>query len=348
VDGQWFFNNLLGGNGPCVLFGSPTGCGIVYKLSPPKQKGDQWRETILYSFEGGNDGYFPWGDLVFDKHGNLYGSTRYGGGRGTTCNLYFGGNCGTVFKLSPPKRKGGAWTEKILYNFAGGSDGADPNGGLIFDAKGKIYGTTYFGGSETQICQEGSGGTGCGTVFRLDPPTREGGKWNETLLYLFYRFQNRPDGANPGAGVIFGRGGDLYGTTVAGGNDGWGIVFELKRPSGRSVHWTEAVLYRFNDKNDCMAPWGGLLFDAQDNLFGTTSAGYPTYGNVFEMKPPTRKGGAWTFSVLHGFTGSPDGAASIANLIFDRAGNLYSTTQYGGTGTACGSGNCGTVFEVSP
>jgi len=142
--GNLYGTTTLGRNGGCVLLGSRVGCGTVYELSPPMQKGDPWTETILYNFQGGKDGYFPRGDLVFDKQGSLYGATDFGGGKGTTCNIYYGGNCGTVFKLSPPKQKGSAWTEQILHSFAGGTsgkksgDGADPNGGLIFDSKARF------------------------------------------------------------------------------------------------------------------------------------------------------------------------------------------------------------------
>jgi hypothetical protein len=108
-----------GGSGPCVLFGTPTGCGTVYEPSPPKQKGGAWTESVLYNFQGGKDGDLPSGTLVFDKAGNLYGVTLFGGGKGTSCDIFYGGTCGTVFKLSPPKTKGGNWTEKVLHSFAG-------------------------------------------------------------------------------------------------------------------------------------------------------------------------------------------------------------------------------------
>ena len=147
-NGNLYGTTAYGGSGTCLLFGDNVGCGVVYELSPPTQKGGQWTYTVLYNFQGGKDGLFPWGDLVFDSHGNLYGATQFGGGKGTTCNQYFDGNCGTVFELSPPKQKGGKWTEKILHSFAGGTDGANPNGGLVLDGNGAIYGTTYFGGNE--------------------------------------------------------------------------------------------------------------------------------------------------------------------------------------------------------
>jgi hypothetical protein len=93
------------------------------RFSPPKQKGGAWKETILYSFPTAKQGYFPNGDLVFDSAGDLTGATIFGGGKGTTCDEFYGGNCGAVFELSPPKTKGGKWTEKVLHTFAGGTDG---------------------------------------------------------------------------------------------------------------------------------------------------------------------------------------------------------------------------------
>jgi hypothetical protein len=126
IDGQGNLYGVTayGGTGDCVLLGVSAGCGTVYELSAPAEKGGAWKETILYSFPTAKQGYFPNGNLVFDGAGNLYGATTYGGGKGTTCDAFYGGNCGTVFKLSPPKTKGGNWTEKVLHSFAGGTDGA--------------------------------------------------------------------------------------------------------------------------------------------------------------------------------------------------------------------------------
>ena len=112
-----------GGTGPCLLLGGPVGCGTVYELSPPAQTGDPWTETVLYSFQGGNDGFIAFGDLAFDKVGNLYGATLFGGGKGTTCDSLYGGQCGTVFELSPPQVNDGHWTEKVLHSFAGPAPG---------------------------------------------------------------------------------------------------------------------------------------------------------------------------------------------------------------------------------
>src|SRR6202142_3766840 len=170
------------GTGPCQLFGGQVGCGTVFKLSPPTVSGGSWTETVLYNFQGDKDGQFPMGNLVFDSAGNLYGATYYGGGFGS-CNDPFFQHCGTIFELSPPKKKDGKWTEKVLYSFRNKKDGANPNGGLVFDKKGALFGTAYFGGKEGGDCRGGSGGTGCCTVFKLKPPATKGGKWTLQLLH---------------------------------------------------------------------------------------------------------------------------------------------------------------------
>ena len=153
------------------------------------------RRPSCTAFPTSKQGYLPNGDVVFDKSGNLYGATVFGGTKGTTCDAYYGGQCGVVFEISPPKQKGGAWTQKVLHNFPGiasgkqDGDGAEPNGGLVLDSKGTIYGTSYFGGNGTAVC----GSIGCGTVFSLTPPTKQGGVWTEKILHRF----SGPDGAEP-------------------------------------------------------------------------------------------------------------------------------------------------------
>jgi hypothetical protein len=128
------------------------------------------------------------------------------------------------------------------------------------------------------------------------------------------------------------------------------VVFELSPPSGKSHAWTETILYRFADGDDGANPMAGLTSDTHDNLYGATyrGSGGSVYGNIFRLVPPEGAGGTWKFSVLYGFSDLPSGAASAATVIFDKAGNLFSTTQYGGTGTGCGQGNCGTVLELEP
>ena len=232
--GNLYGVTAYGGTGNCKLLGILYGCGTVYELSPPQQQGGAWTETILYSFPTAKQGYLPNGNLVFDSAGNLYGATEFGGGKGTTCDEFYQ-YCGAVFELSPPKSKGGKWTEKVLHAFKSGTDGAAPNGGLVFDNKGAIYGTTYGGGTEGGEC--GSGG--CGTVFKLAPPNVKGGLWTEEVLD---RFNPGISGAaQPAVGVILDKGGNLYGTTVGGGTAGRGRFSSLLRVlavSGGSACYT--------------------------------------------------------------------------------------------------------------
>ncbi|MGA8492873.1 MAG: choice-of-anchor tandem repeat GloVer-containing protein [Terriglobales bacterium] len=343
--GNFYGVTGYGGSGPCVLFGTATGCGTVFELSPPAQEGGAWTETVLYNFQGGKDGDLPTGPLAFDKAGNLYGATEFGGGKGTTCDAFYGGNCGTVFELTPPKSKGGEWTEKMLYSFAGIGQGkqdgygAEPNGGLTLDSKGKVYGTTYIGGYN---CPHNSN-QGCGTVFELKPPTAKGHPWTEEQLHIF---KNSNDGAQPGTGVVMGARGSLYGGAEGGAKEG-GVVFRLAATSGGP--WTETILYAFT-----VAPEGGYdptvaRFDASGTIYGTTNVGpgESLAGSVFRLRPPSREAASWQISVLHGFTNNPDGAFPNTPLTFDSSGRIYGATQFGGTGQSCQRG-CGTVFAVSP
>jgi hypothetical protein len=329
------------GTGNCILFGARVGCGTVYQLKPPTVPGGAWTESVIYNFRGGNDGQLPLGDLVFDAAGNLYGATEYGGGFGS-CNAPFYQYCGTVFRLSPPKKKGGKWTEKVLHSFKSGSDGANPNGGLTFDGQGAIYGTTYIGGN--QGCDSTSG-TGCGTVFRLKPPVTKTGAWTEKVL-LRFKADTRM-GANPTAGVTFGTNGALYGTTSNGGK-GYqpvGTIFRLDPPVKSDDPWTETLIHTFgNGSNGGWTPVAGVIFDGSGNLYGAAAGGgFAFDGTLFELHALNN----WAYKVLYNFAGPPDGELPSANLIFDGKGNLYGTTQIGGTGQSC-QGGCGAVYEVSP
>jgi hypothetical protein len=326
-----------GGTGTCVLVGIKAGCGTVYELSPPTQQGGAWTETILYSFQGGNDGYFPWGNLVLDKHGNLYGATQFGGGKGTTCDIIYGGQCGTVFKLSPPKQKGGAWTEKVLRSFAGGTDGANPNGGLVINTEQAIYGTTYSGGN--QGCKSDSS-IGCGTAFRLTEPTKKRGEWTQKRIHVF---QGRDDGGGPNGSLVCDARGDVYGTAGGGGVGQNGVAFRIAHSTGG--HWTETVLRSFAGGDDGSGPSSGLVFDNSGNLYGTALGGKNHLGVVYRLAPPLH-GTSWSVTILYNFTGSPDGNHPLAGVVLEGAGKLYGTTIWGGTGSAC-QGGCGVVFEAS-
>jgi hypothetical protein len=341
--GNLYGGTGYGGTGKCMIFGGVVGCGTVYELSPPKKQGEAWTETVLYSFKGGKDGQLAGESLTFDAQGNIYGATAYGGGYGS-CNEPYYQHCGAIYELSPPQTKGGKWTETVLHGFKGvkSGDGANPNGGLVFDPEGAIYGTTFIGGYD---CPHNSG-LGCGTVFELQPPSGNTGVWTEKQLHAF---TDKDDGGHPEGGLIFDAKGSLYGTASVGGGSGYGAVFELAGPNGKSGLWKETILYSFRDRNDGANPNAGLIFDSSGNLYGTAYRGLGTsqYGSVFKLTPP-QTGGEWVLDVLYGFHTAGAGAGQPnASLIFDKHGNLYSTTEFGGTGQSC-QGGCGTVFRISP
>ena len=219
--------------------------------------------------------------------------------------------------------------EKVLYSFKdNGTDGYAPYAGLMFDAAGNLYGTTYYGGVH-----------GDGTVFRLSPGA---GGWAETVLYNFCSVDGCADGTWPNAGLTLDAAGNLYGTTWNGGGaSSYGTVFQLAPGAGNT--WTETVLHGFGENGDGHYPYAvGLIFDAAGNLYGTTLRGSEhDGGTVFKLMPGG--GGTWTETVLNRFGDLPRrGSHSQAGLIFDTAGNLYGTTEEGG------AYRCGTVFKLTP
>ncbi len=341
---------------------SPYDLGMVFELSPPSTTGGAWTKTTLYSFQGGTDGTSPRGQLVFDRQGRLYGTTSTGAPLAG----------GTVFRLTPPSKAGSPWTETVLYDFAGGTDGQNP-AGIVFDSKGNIYGTTSGGGGFGIGDQYTNSWSGGGTAFELTPGD-PGKPWNENLTFLFPTcYSNPSDGdycgpsTQPESKLIWDRSGNLYGTTQIGGaidncNDqkgiyliGCGAVFQLVPPATSGGAWTENVLYQFGGGSyiDGQFPLADLVLDAKGNLYGTASAGGSnSLGTVFELSPPSSKGGSWTETILYNFVGGSDGATPAAGLIAGTGGVFYSTTQYGGSGNCLHTLNqptgCGTVFAIQP
>jgi uncharacterized repeat protein (TIGR03803 family) len=320
-----------GGDGPC-----DGGCGQVYKLTPNSD--GKWTKSVLYSFcslTNCGDGFYPFAGLIFDQAGNLYGTTYLGGGP-------VGCDCGVVFELT--RNADGSWAEKVLHHFTSGADGGLPIGGLIFDQAGNLYGATY-------------ASTGYGAVFQLIP--NMDGSWTEKVLHSF-PLDHRAGGAGPLGGVIFDHAGNLYGTTLFGGDTscgsgaGCGVVFQLT-PSADGG-WREKVLHHFTDGTGGGFPGAGLIFDQPGNLYGTTESGGNLSqctgfgcGVVFELTP--NEDGSWKEKVLHRFTGGADGGLPEAALTFDQAGNLYSTTYFGGNLNYCilnGTHGCGVVFKLTP
>jgi uncharacterized repeat protein (TIGR03803 family) len=279
-------------------FGGTYDNGTVFKVD----RGG--KETVLYSFTGNADGANPTAGLVLGKAGNLYGTTSSGG------DLSCGGGCGVVFKLD---RTG---TETVLHAFTGGADGANPFAGLVRDQAGNFYGSTINGGAPCGYC---------GVVFKLDPTGAE------TVLYAF---TGLADGLVPSDVVLDGAG-NLYGTTTFAGDACFcGVVFKLD-PTGN-----QTVLYSFTGGTDGGFPVAGLIRDTAGNLYGTTLGGGDPIcgcGVVFKVDP------AGNETVLYTFTGGADGASPYADLVQDRAGNLYGTATNGGD-LSCG---CGVVFKLT-
>jgi uncharacterized repeat protein (TIGR03803 family) len=304
--GALYGTTLNGGSGSgSGAAGSASGYGTVFKLTPSTSG---YTESIIYRFLGGFDGQHPYGSLIDDGSGALYGTTR------GTQDLP-----GTVFKLVPSER---GYAETVLHEFAGSpSDGQGPLAGLALDSTGALYGTTLTGGTAN-----------VGTVFKIST--------TGTGYRILYNFKAASDGAGPGYGsLLVDRMGALYGTTIAGGGSCYcGVVYKLTRAGS---DYTERLLYHFQDATTGETPYGGLVADPSGNLYGTTAlGGIENNGVVFRL---TLGNAAYTESVLHRFTGGRDGASPYAGLLETKGGELFGETISGGTAY-----NAGTVFKISP
>ena len=297
-----------GGPNVCTDGYNTATCGTAFELSPDGLGG--WSEKIIYSFSQ-KEGWFPT-SLIIDAAGNLDGTTRY------TAKL--NSATGTVFEL---QRNGEEWTHTVLHTFGEGEDGALPVGPLLFDKAGNLYGATTLGNAN-----------GYGTVFKL---TNTGSGWKEGIVF---NFPQASGGSEPNGGLIFDSAGNLYGTTYVGGTTGCGVAFELTPSNGGS--WKQTVLHTFQcNQNNYLFPEAGLVLDQSGNLYGTTGfGGSANWGTLFKLKPSGN--GAWTYSVIHTFVGSPgDGVEPNSGLLLDSKGNLYGTTSGGGAGGG------GTLFEIT-
>jgi uncharacterized repeat protein (TIGR03803 family) len=320
--GNLYGTTYFGGEGTCNTIGD-FGCGTVFKLIPGA--GGVWTEEVLHFFSNkGGDGNQPLGGVVLDAAGNIYGTTQYGGSNtcGTTAEGFSG--CGTVFELMPTG--GGVYREKVIHTFVkNGVDGEAPEAGLVFDSAGNLYGTTVGGGDASYAY---------GTVFELTPSGD--GNWTETILHNFDGCCNT-DGIDPESSLIFDSAGNLYGTTLGGGPNLSGTVYELS-PSGSGT-WTEVLLYSFGGSVGYDIS-GGVAMDASGNLYGTTNLGGGGGGALYELSPVA--GGGWTETTLYSFGRAKGPSRPVGNLILDASGNVYGTTTEGGTKGG------GTVFELQP
>jgi uncharacterized repeat protein (TIGR03803 family) len=270
--------------------------------------------TTLYNFAGPPDGLEPYGGLIQDQAGNLYGTT-YGGGDIGCQDYYRTPGCGLVFKVNA----GGS--ETVLHRFTPGTkDGEYPFAPLLRDRYGNLYGTTIAGG--TGDCAS-DGLMGCGVVFEIDTAGIE------TILYNF--LGGTSDGCYPGQGLVMDSVGNLYGTTEGCGSSNHGTVFKFSK-SGKEV-----LLHSFTGTDGSSPAYGHPLIDMHGNLYGLTSGqgnGIGTGGTLYKL---TTKG---KLTVLHSFGGG-DGCYPMGTPAMDESGNLY------GTAAECGKWNAGTVWKVS-
>jgi uncharacterized repeat protein (TIGR03803 family) len=325
-----------GGNLNCHFPGA-RGCGVVFKIDAAGN------ETVLYTFSG-KDGAYPYGTLVRDKAGNLFGTTEYGGD--FQCDKYQGLGCGVVFEIDT------AGKETVLHLFSGGrADGCNPYENLIMDQAGNLYGTTPY-----------CGASGHGTVFML---TREG---KETLLHNFAGL----DGTTP-SGLLRAASGNLYGLTNSGGTAGRGVLYELTEEGTLTVLYnfaggsgganpvalimdkvgnfygttnqggsfggtvwkiskqgTETILHNFGGgESDGCFPQGGIVRDSNGDLYGNAfQCGSSDDGIIWKVS------GNGTETVLHDFS-VPNGANPSGSLLRDSNGSLYGTSSCADTGTGC-------------
>ena len=305
----WIFGLCLGPSRAGLALGFVVALGV--NAIPPAQA-QTYKASTLYTFTDAPDGASPWAGLIRDKARNLYGTTHAGGVYGQ----------GTVFKVDAIGK------ETVLYSFTGNPDGARPEAVLLRGGAGNLYGTTtYYGGAFLW-----------GSMFKLDTTGKE------TVLYSF---TGGIDGGYPVGGLVRDSAGNLYGTTVDGGEGsgcyygGCGTVFKLDKTG------TETVLHSFTVGWEGQYPVQGLVRDAAGNLYGVTYQGGNSNcnngsgsgcGTVFKLD------NTGNLTVLHNFTGGTDGAYPDARLIRDPKGNLYGATSAGGTG--CSGYGCGTVFKV--
>jgi uncharacterized repeat protein (TIGR03803 family) len=305
--GRLYGNTYAGGNPICS-----GGCGTIYSLRPQPRAcasaNCSWQETTLYQFSAASDGEgFPWGSLLFDAAGNIYGTTIAG--------------AGIVYKLSPGLQ---GWSYQIAYSFDNGGEAYRPYAGVISDTAGNLLGTTYGGGNDNCYRLQS-----CGTVFELSPV---GSSWVLTIIHDF----DGNDGGLPIGGLISDRFGNLYGANSI------GVIYRLTPNDGS---WSFNTLATVQGRCQSLilgpscGPWDTLAMGADGSLYGTAYAlGVYGYGSVFRLTPSN---GGWIYNDLHDFTNGSDGSYPIGGVTLDASGNLYGATTYGG------SAGGGVVFEIT-
>jgi uncharacterized repeat protein (TIGR03803 family) len=308
--------------------GDDPGFGVIFMLKPLNADRTKWKESVIYRFQGGVDGEQPTAGVAIGRDGSLYGTTLSGGNALGTCPR-LDGECGTVYRLSPQNLRLTRWKKERIHDFAGtdGNDGAFPDGRLIIDAHGNLYGTASSGG--------GSGG---GAVFRLKPPAGTQKKWKITLLASF---ANGPNGVTPRGGVTFGPDGALYGTTSSEGDPtcSCGTVFKLARST-----FALTTLARFVEARTGARPVTAPFVRKDGKVYGTTPFGGtihggPGNGTIYELSGPASPNGTLKARPVYTLSGTTTGANE---LIGDSSGTLYGTLFNGG------AHQVGMVFRLEP
>jgi uncharacterized repeat protein (TIGR03803 family) len=345
--------------------GGDHASGTVWQLRP---NGDgTWTHNVLYSFTGGADGAEPYKGVTLDAAGNLYGTAVTGGGG--ACE----GGCGVAYKLT---NKGGAWTQTVLHAFQGADDGQGPGARLTVDDDGTIYGmaptggaygagTIYAmtqgkGGIKFKVIHaftggnDGAGGYAGALILRngdLYGAATSGGKFGEGTIYrlqrkthgwkfrVLYAFRDQPDGGFPYGGLTFDAAGNIYGTTYYAGANDVGCVYELS--PGHHGKWKERVLYSFKGGADGADSIANVNFDTAGNIYGTASeGGAANLGVIFRLAPKAHH--TWSESVVHSFTGLPDGALPYNGMVDDGHGHFFGATTQGG------AGDNGAIYQFTP
>jgi uncharacterized repeat protein (TIGR03803 family) len=358
------------------LYGTTTSggatYGVVFKLTPYRRR---YKYSLVWAFGVDDKLAYPWGDLILDKDGNLYGLAGLGGAN----------NCGAVFELTP---NGGNWSLSTIYEFYGGSDGCNPYAltyagkasGQPWDEASPLYGTAQFGGAYNngvvyQLVLNGSywtqttihsfqtsySPTGLmeDSAGNLWGTTQQGGKyngglmyrlasgtWKEAVLHNFCNTANCADGEVPIGRLFMDSSGNVFGTTAAGGSNcsggACGVVFE------RTSSGAYQVIYNFCSAANCAdgsTPYGGVIMNSSGNLVGTTFFGGGSgSGAAFEL---TNSRGSWSETVLHSFcslSGCTDGEFPVSNPVADSSSRIFAVTE-GGGGGGYSSGN---AFELKP
>jgi len=291
---------------------------LIVALAAPGLRAQTY--TVIHNFSGGRDGATPMAGLTMDRGGNLYGAANFGGNLGGDCGAT---GCGVVYRLA---NHNSSWILTPLYSFLGGNDGMNPQvANILIGPDGALYSSTYYGGGS---CSDSD--RGCGTVFELQPSANACHSaicpWMETILHSF----DGDDGQGPVGALVIDQQGNLYGATTTGSFQNGGTAYQLLASGG----WMEMIL-----RDLYGYPGSSVSMDHSGNLYGSTFIGMDSPGTIYQLMPT---GSGWIGTDIYDFTGGSDGGYPLAGVILDQAGNLYGATTSGG------SGQGGTVFELTP